>query len=70
MRPQLANPKNQVLIFLYFHEAIDNVTPAHKYYGRDSVILKKREKVRKETMKMRSELNRMAILKPLPNGVS
>jgi hypothetical protein len=46
------------------------VTPADKYYGRDRVILKKREKVRKETMKMRRELNRMAMLEPLPNSVS
>ena len=53
-----------------YHEAIDNVTPADKYYGRDRVILKKREKVRNETMKMRRELNRMAMLEPFPNGVS
>jgi len=53
-----------------YHEAIDNVVPADKYYGRDRGILKKREKVRKETMKMRRELNRMAILESLPNGVS
>ena len=33
-------------------------------------ILKKREKVRNETMKMRRELNRMAMLEALPNGVS
>jgi len=34
------------------------------------MILKKREQVRKETMKMRRELNRMAMLQALPNGVS
>jgi hypothetical protein len=34
------------------------------------VILKKREKVRQETMKMRRELNRMPMLEALPNGVS
>ena len=32
-------------------------------------ILKKREKVRNETMNMRRELNRMAMLEALPNGV-
>ena len=53
-----------------YHEAIDNVTPADKYYGRDRGILENREKVRKETMKMRRELNRMAMLEALPNGVS
>jgi hypothetical protein len=34
------------------------------------VILKKREKVRTENMKMRRELNRLAMLELLPNGVS
>jgi putative transposase len=53
-----------------YHEAIDNVTPADKYYGRDGMVLEKREKVRKETMKMRRELNRLAMLQALPNGVS
>ena len=53
-----------------YHEAIDNVTPADKYYGRDQMILERREKVRRETMKMRRESNRMAMLEPLPNGVS
>ena len=53
-----------------YHEAIDNVTPADKYYGRDRVILKKRAKVRQETLKMRRELNRLAMLESLSNGVS
>ena len=53
-----------------YHEAIDNMVPADKYYGRDRGILKKREKVRKKTMKMRRELSRTAMLEPLPNGVS
>jgi hypothetical protein len=34
------------------------------------MILKKRENVRQEAMKMRRESNRMAMLEPLPNGVS
>ena len=53
-----------------YHEAFDNVTPADKYYGRDRGILKKREKVRQETMMMRRELNRLAMIEALPNGVS
>ena len=40
------------------------------YYGRDRVILKKREKVRQETMKMRMKLSRLAMLQALPNGIS
>jgi hypothetical protein len=46
------------------------VTHADKYYGRERVILRKREKVRQETMKARRELNRMAMLEALPNGIS
>jgi len=53
-----------------YHEAIDNLTPADKYDGRDQMILERREKVSGETMKMRRELNRMAMLEALPNGVS
>jgi transposase InsO family protein len=53
-----------------YHEAIDNVTPADKYYGRDQTVLERREKVRRETMKMRRELYRMALMESLPNGIS
>jgi len=53
-----------------YHEAIDNVTPADKYYGRDRVVLERREKIRQETMKARRELNRMAVHQSLPNGMS
>jgi len=53
-----------------YHEAIDNVTPADKYYGRDQMVLERREKVRRETMKMRRELNRLVMLEALPNGLS
>jgi len=53
-----------------YHEAIDNVTPADKYYGRDQMVLERREKVRRKTMKMRRELNRLVMLEALPNGFS
>jgi len=53
-----------------YHEAIDNVTPADKYYGRDFDVLKNRKEVRKQTMKLRRELNRSAGLQTLPNGIS
>ena len=61
----------QILISpkLRYHEVIDSVTPADKFYGRERVILKKREKVRHETMMMRRELNRMEMLETLLNGV-
>jgi hypothetical protein len=46
------------------------VTPPDKYYGRKRAILKRKEKISQETMKMRRELNRMVMLEALPNGVS
>jgi hypothetical protein len=46
------------------------MTPAYKYYGRDRVILEKREKVLIETMKMKRKLSRLALLEALPNGIS
>jgi putative transposase len=53
-----------------YHEAVDNATPGDRYYGRDQMILERNEKVRREAIKMRRESNRMAMLEPLPNGVS
>jgi len=53
-----------------YHEAIANVTPANKYYGRDINVLKNRKKVRKQTMKLPRKLNRTAGLQTLPNSVS
>jgi len=34
------------------------------------MILEKREKVRKETMKMRRDLSRLAMLQALPNAIN
>ncbi len=53
-----------------YHEAIDNVTPADRFYGRDHIVLERRGKVRRETMRVRRELYRLATMESLPNGVS
>jgi hypothetical protein len=53
-----------------YHEAIDNVTPADKFYGRDRPVLERREKVRRETMRVRRERYRLATMESLSNGVS
>lgn len=53
-----------------YHEAIDNVTSPDTYSGRDRMILKKREKARQETMKLRREPNRLAMIEVLLNEVS
>ena len=45
-----------------FHESLDNLTPADIYYGRKEEKLNQREKIKKQTMKIR----RMQNLPPIP----
>jgi hypothetical protein len=45
-----------------YHEAIDNVTPSDKYFGRDQGILEQRKKTKTETMKRRRRLNQTMAL--------
>ena len=33
-----------------YHEALDNVTPADVYFGRDKEVIKKRNKLKKQTL--------------------
>ena len=40
-----------------YHEALNNVTPADVYYGRDQKILMRREKIKKKTMQLRRKQN-------------
>ena len=42
-----------------YHEAIDNVTPADKYFGRDRNILHQRKITKKNTMELRRKINRL-----------
>ena len=53
-----------------YHEAIDNVTPSDKYYGRDKEILKNRMKIKKQTMRERRKINKMIMLESLSNGIN
>jgi putative transposase len=41
-----------------YHEAIDNVTPADKYFGRDKKILYLREITKKRTLQLRRKINK------------
>ena len=50
-----------------YHEAIDDVTPSDKYYGRDLEILESREKGKAETMKIRRKFYRGTALIERPN---
>jgi len=40
-----------------YHEALNNVTPADVYHGRDNKVLKKRAKVKRKTMMIRRRQN-------------
>lgn len=40
-----------------YHESLDNVTPADKYHGRAEQILSQRERIKKETLKLRKREN-------------
>jgi transposase InsO family protein len=53
-----------------YHEAIDNVTPADKYFGRDQQILQKRKKIKNQTIRERRKINRMIMLESLSNEVN
>jgi len=53
-----------------YHEAIDNVTPTDKYFGRDKEILKNRMKIKKQTIRERRKINKMIMLESLSNGIS
>ena len=46
-----------------YHEAIDNVTPSDKYFGRDREILAQRKKTKAETIRQRRKWNqKMALM--------
>lgn len=46
-----------------YHEAIDNVTPSDRYYGRDREILAQRKGIKAKTMKRRRKWNqKMALI--------
>ena len=38
-----------------YHESINNVTPAQKYYGKSNQVLERRNKIKQETIKKRKQ---------------
>jgi transposase InsO family protein len=53
-----------------YHEAINNVTPRDKYFGRDKEILKNRMKIKKQTIQQRKKINKMMVVESLPNEIN
>ncbi len=41
-----------------YHEALNNVTPADVYTGKDREILERRERIKRRTMALRRKVNR------------
>ena len=41
-----------------YHESLDNVTPADAYFGRATAIIKRRERINRQTLKHRRLLHR------------
>lgn len=51
-----------------YHEAIENVTPSDKYYGRDQEILKRRERLKTETLELRRKIYKKMAIQNLIEG--
>jgi transposase InsO family protein len=45
-----------------YHEALNNVTPADVYYGRDLEVLERREQIKQKTMLLRRKQKRSLML--------
>ncbi len=53
-----------------YHEAIDNVTPGDRFFGRDKEILEQRQRTKTETMSQRREIYRLFLMNNLMGSLS
>jgi len=53
-----------------YHEAIDNVTPSDRFFGRDKEILEQRQKTKAETLRQRRKIYRLFIINDLMKNLS
>jgi len=53
-----------------YHEAIDNVTPSDRFFGRDKEILEQRQRIKAETMTLRRKLYRIFKINDLMEDLS
>ena len=61
----LYNKITQGNIDQFQKEAIDNVTPSDRFFGRDKEILKQRKRIKAETMCRRRKIYRLFIMNNL-----
>ena len=72
-RPRLLSDNGSAYVskeLKHYHEAINNVTPRDKYFGRDKEILKNRMKIKKQTIQQRKKINKMMVVESLPNEIN
>jgi transposase InsO family protein len=53
-----------------YHEAIDNVTPSDRFFGRNKELLKYRQRTKSETMLLRRKLYRRVMINNLTGTLS
>jgi hypothetical protein len=53
-----------------YHEAIDNVTPNDRFYGKDKEILKQRQRTKTETMSQRKKIYRSFLINNLMGNLN
>lgn len=53
-----------------YHEAIDNVTPEDRFYGRDREVIEQRKITKMKTMKLRRKINRNFAIQTLTGGMN
>jgi len=69
--PNLAEPKQNGYYNNHrYHEAIDNVTPSDRFYGKDKEILEQRQRTKIETMNQRRKIYRLFLINDLMGGLN
>ena len=53
-----------------YHEAINNVTPSDRFYGKDKEILKQRQTTKTETMYQRRKMYRSFLINNLMEDIN
>jgi putative transposase len=66
-RPEELNAALEIFVSYYnherYHESLDNVTPCDVYFGKKELILRKRDRIKNQSMKMRRAIYAIEKLK-------